>query len=164
MVVVPEQIVVLPVMTGAGAPLAVTETEALAVQPEAFVTVTEYEPAELTLIEEVVAPLLHRLPVDELEVRVVNRPGQKKVEPEMETIGSALMVNNVESEAGRQGPDAPSGSSDVSVSITEPAAMSAAEGTYLTPVVLTAELSKVPVPLEDQVAMVAAPPKVPFNR
>jgi hypothetical protein len=48
------------VMEVTGNGFTITVTEAIEVQPSAFLTVTEYVPAWLTVMEAVVAPLLHK--------------------------------------------------------------------------------------------------------
>jgi hypothetical protein len=73
----PEQKVVGPPAdtVGVGSGLTVTAVGAEACeQPLASVTVTEYEPEEVTLIDWVVAPVLHIYALAKLEVRVTFPP------------------------------------------------------------------------------------------
>ena len=58
-VVLPGQNANVPVMTAVGSAFTTTVTEASSVQPFASVAVTVYVPAEATLIELVVALVLH---------------------------------------------------------------------------------------------------------
>jgi hypothetical protein len=78
-----------PVIVGvAGAALAVTANAAeVAEQPAAVVTVTVKEPAAETVIDCVVAPVDHTLPVAEDEVRVIVLPGQTVVAPVIVGVG-----------------------------------------------------------------------------
>ena len=55
----------------------------VAEQPDAFVTVTVYEPAADTMMDCVVAPVDQTLPVVDEEVRVMVLPGQTNVGPLM---------------------------------------------------------------------------------
>ena len=78
-----------PVIAGiAGAGFCVTTFATdVAVQPFASVAVTVYEPAALTVIDCVVAPVDQRLPVSADDVRVIVPPGQNEVGPL--TVGTA---------------------------------------------------------------------------
>jgi hypothetical protein len=76
------------VVAAAGFAVTANDTE-VATQPLALVTVTEYEPAAETLIDCVVAPVDHRLPVAEEEVRVTEPPEQSDVPPVMVGVACA---------------------------------------------------------------------------
>ena len=68
----------------------------VAEQPFASVTVTEYEPAALTVIDCVVAPVDQRLPVSEDDVSVTLPPGQNDVPPLIVgTAGAAFAVTTL---------------------------------------------------------------------
>ena len=71
--------------------------ELVAEHPLSLVTVTVYEPEALTVIEEVVAPLLHKYEVPVLAVKTTFPPWQKVVaEPAViVAVGSALTVTAV---------------------------------------------------------------------
>lgn len=87
----PEQKVVGPpaVMVGvAGVALTVTTVAAeVAEHPDPFVTVTVYDPAALTVIDCVVAPVDQRFPEAEDEVNVTDPPEQKVVGPPAVIVG-----------------------------------------------------------------------------
>jgi hypothetical protein len=71
----------------------VTVTAALvAVQPVAFVTVTVYVPAALTLMDCVVAPLDQRYEEPALALSVTLPPGQNVVGPEAVIVGVGQVV------------------------------------------------------------------------
>jgi hypothetical protein len=95
----PVQNVVAPpaVIVGvAGFAFTVTTVAAeVAEHPEPFVTVTVYDPAVLTVMDCVVAPVDHRLPVAEEDVSITEPPVQNVVGPPEEIVGVAgfaLMV------------------------------------------------------------------------
>lgn len=70
----------------------------VAEQPEPLVTVTEYVPEVLTVIDCEVAPVDHRLPVAEDDVKVTEPPVQKVVGPPAVIVGVdglALTVTTV---------------------------------------------------------------------
>jgi len=90
----PWQNVVGPLELTVGAGLLFTVTLTGADAPEQlleFVTVTEYVPAAFTVIDCVVAPVLHMFPVDELEVRTTLPPWQKVVGPPAVTVVAGLL-------------------------------------------------------------------------
>jgi len=104
----PAQNELAPVMVGVtAAGLAVTASAAEdATQPFASVTVTLYEPAVETVIDGVVAPVDHLLPVAEDEVRVIVVPGQNEVGPLMVGVaGAGLAVTTKGAEVAKH-PDA----------------------------------------------------------
>jgi hypothetical protein len=73
-----------PLFVAAGATREVTTSGAdVVTQPDAFVTVTVYEPASETTMDCVVAPVDQRFPVAEEEVRVMVLPGHNEVGPLM---------------------------------------------------------------------------------
>lgn len=86
----------------AGFALIVTVVAAeVAEQPEPLVTVTVYDPAELTVIDWFVEPFDQRLPEAEEEVKVTDPPAQKLVAPLAVMVGVtgfAFTVTVVEAE------------------------------------------------------------------
>lgn len=77
----------------------------VAEHPEPFVTVTVYEPAVLTVIDCVVAPVDHALPVADDEVSVTEPPEQKVVGPPAEMVGVdglGFIVTTVGAEVAEQ--------------------------------------------------------------
>ena len=89
MVLLPLQIVVVPLIEGVGKAFTVTEALVDAVHVAAFVTVTEYEVVVvgLTVIAAVVAVVLHKYEVPPLAVNVVLLPLQIVVVPLIDGVG-----------------------------------------------------------------------------
>jgi hypothetical protein len=102
---VPGQKVPGPLMTGvAGAAFTVTlKVLLVAEHPLALVTVTLYEPAAETLMDCVVAPVDHRLPVADDEVSVIVPPVQNAAGPLIVGVaGSGFAVTAYAAEVAEQ--------------------------------------------------------------
>ena len=159
---------VAPPAVAVGKALTVTVVLATVVQLLAFVTVAVYTPALVLvallifngLADDVPPPLgnvqLYALPPE--AVKVVLLPAQRVVVPFMAAVGKALILTVVVVVAALHSSAAPSGSLVVMVMVTLPAAISAAEGVYVTLVPVVA--LKLPLPELVQVAIVAPPPSV----
>jgi len=84
----PGQIVLLPVMVHTGSVFTVTVLVQVLVDPFEFCTVTVYVPAEVTLMQFVVAPVLHKYPNAPAGTQsCVDFPGQKELLPLMRQTG-----------------------------------------------------------------------------
>src|SRR5438128_675200 len=92
----PAQNAVSPVIEHEGIGLIVTFTEAVLVYPLVVVPVTEYVPAAVTVIEAVVAPLLHKYVAAPVAVSVVDPPVQNARGPEIFTVGLGFTVTFTE--------------------------------------------------------------------
>jgi hypothetical protein len=104
-IVAPVQNELGPVMVGvAGRGLTVTAKAAeVAEQPLASVTLTENEPAAVTVIDCVVAPVDQRLPVAEEDVSVIVAPAQNELGPVMVGVaGRGLTVTAKAAEVAEQ--------------------------------------------------------------
>jgi hypothetical protein len=104
-IVLPAQKDAGPLMVGVGGRgLTVTTNAAeVAEQPLASVTLTENEPAAVTLIDCVVAPVDQRLPVAEDDVSVIVAPAQNELGPVMVGVGgSGLAVTAKAAEVAEQ--------------------------------------------------------------
>jgi len=84
----PAHIVLLPVMVQTGSVFTVTVLVQVLVDPFEFCTVTVYVPAEVTLMQFVVAPVLHKYPNAPAGTQSsVDFPGQKELLPLMRQTG-----------------------------------------------------------------------------
>ena len=88
----PSQKAVLPLMVMVGNVFTVMVVDAVFVQPLTSVTVTPYVPALVTVISEVLAPLLQVYDTPPVAVSVVLLPSQKVVLPLIVTVGSRFTV------------------------------------------------------------------------
>ena len=86
--VAPGQMVLSPVMVQTGRGVTVTVLVQVLLDPFRLFTVTEYVPAELTVMQFVVAPLLHKYPNAPAGTQsCVDFPGQKELLPLMRQRG-----------------------------------------------------------------------------
>jgi hypothetical protein len=79
-----------------GLVLIVTFTDAVSAHPLAFVPMTEYVPAAVTVIDAVVAPVLHTYVAAPVAVSVEEEPGQNDNGPEIFTSGLLLTVTFID--------------------------------------------------------------------
>lgn len=96
----PEQMVVFPLMDAEGGLLIVTVTVAVSVQPLAVPTITVYValPVGVTVMEEVLAVVLHEYTVPPEAARVDEYPGQTEAGVAVtEAVGEGLTRMKIES-------------------------------------------------------------------
>src|SRR5215204_1172114 len=85
-----------PVTLATGFGCSVTVMEATSVQPNPVVTSTVNVPLSETVMDAVVAPVLHKYVPPPVAVRTVDSPSQKSVSPVMLATGSACSVTVME--------------------------------------------------------------------